>query len=204
MSVLDQTTRPIQTGRGAGVFVLAGTVLGLAWGCSFRGWMSIFAIQQGAVPHYSWEGTFGAVILPAGIIGGVLGWAEYARRTGGRRYWRYTALAPFLFIGFAIIYTPNFFQILSNTAEGSGALWTVAVGLAGGYAFSGRGPLWARIAAGISSAGTVAVFAVGTAIRDGMQPREVFAGLTFALLMIVWIAACSIPHRKAKSARIPI
>lgn len=139
MGVLQQTARPTQSVAAPGRLVAAGIVLGLAWGASLRAWMTLLAIGFGDAPGYSWNGTFGGVILPAGIIGGVLGWTEYARRTGGRRYWRYTALAPLLFIVINLLYVPDFFGILFSTGGGGGAVAVVVVGLGGGFAFSGRG-----------------------------------------------------------------
>jgi len=71
MGVLQQTTRPTESVVATGRLVAAGIVLGLAWGGSLRAWMTLLAIGFGDAPGYSWNGTFGGVILPAGIIGGV-------------------------------------------------------------------------------------------------------------------------------------
>ena len=51
----------------------------------------------GAESSVDWTGTFGFVLLPGAVIGGLLGWAEYARRTGVRPGRRWLALSPFLF-----------------------------------------------------------------------------------------------------------
>lgn len=198
LSILQPTTRQQQSPAVTGRFIAAGIALGLTWGVSLRAWMTLLAISEREAPQYSWAGTFGSVILPAGIIGGVLGWAEYARRTGGRRHWRYTALAPLLFIVLVVLYQPDFFQVLFSSGLGGGAIGVVVVGLAGGYAFSRRGPLWARASAGVPTVGIVGAFAVGAAIGEAVPGREAlpaFIGLTFALLMGLWIGACSIPHR---------
>ena len=106
------------------------------------------------------------------------------------------ALASLLFIGFAFVYQLNFIQVLRSTGEGSGVLSIVAIGIVGGYAVSGRGPLWGRITSGITASGLVAVFSVGVVISGGWAPAEACVGLTFAVLMVLWIGACSIPHQE--------
>jgi len=65
--------------------VLLGAILGLAWGAGLRGLMAVFA---GTSSSFTWSGTFVAILLPATLVGAALGWAEHARRTGGRGGWR--------------------------------------------------------------------------------------------------------------------
>src|SRR5262249_8735129 len=36
---------------------------------------------------FTWLGTFLGVILPGGVAGALIGWAEHLRRKGGRRGW---------------------------------------------------------------------------------------------------------------------
>lgn len=55
-------------------------------------------LLAGESSSFSWSGTFVAFLLPATVVGGLLGWAEYSRRTGSRATWRWTALTPLLFI----------------------------------------------------------------------------------------------------------
>ena len=37
---------------------------------------------------FGWYATFVAVLGGAGVVGGLLGWADHIRRTGGRLHWR--------------------------------------------------------------------------------------------------------------------
>jgi hypothetical protein len=64
------------------VFIAVGAVCGHAWASSLRGFMSQVA---GAESEVSWSGTFLWILLPGVLRGGLLGWAESLRRTGGRR-----------------------------------------------------------------------------------------------------------------------
>ena len=73
-----------------------GAVCGLAWAASLRGFMAQVA---GAESGVSWSGTFGWILAPGVATGLLLAWAEYIRRTGGRRGWRWLALAPLTFAG---------------------------------------------------------------------------------------------------------
>ena len=68
-----------------------GAVCGLAWAASLRGFMSQVAGPESAV---TWWGTFGWILVPGVVTGVLLASAEYLRRTGGRRGWRWLALAP--------------------------------------------------------------------------------------------------------------
>lgn len=56
---------------------LLGAGLGLVWGAGWHGWMAVLA---GEASRFTWSGTFAGVLLPATLIGAVLGWAEHARR----------------------------------------------------------------------------------------------------------------------------
>ncbi len=53
--------------------VLAGAVLGLAWGAALRGWMVTLALEFGDWPRFTGAGTFGSVLAPATVTGGLLG-----------------------------------------------------------------------------------------------------------------------------------
>jgi hypothetical protein len=98
--------------------VLAGIVCGLAWGAGLRGFMAVAAEPDSTV---AWLGTFGVVLLASAVVGGLFGWAEHLRRTGGGRRLRRLALAPLAF------------------AIDPAALMVVLPAMAGGYALSGRG-----------------------------------------------------------------
>ena len=118
-----------------------GGVCGLAWVAALRGFMAQVA---GAESGVSWGGTFGWILLPGVVTGLLLGWAEYLRRTGGRRGWRWLALSPLLF---ASVLLPGLLDpaTMFQGGIGGGAIGVPLYGMAGGYALSGRGPRLARI-----------------------------------------------------------
>ena len=80
--------------RPGTVRVLVGGLCGLAWTAGLRGFMAQVAGPESGV---DWAGTFGWILIPGIAVGGLLGWAEHLRSSGGRREWRWLALAPLLF-----------------------------------------------------------------------------------------------------------
>src|SRR5918995_4074992 len=76
------------------VAVAIGVLCGFAWASAFRAYMSELA---GPASKIDWFGTFGAIVVPGAIVGGLLGWAHAIRMRGGRPRWRWLALAPLLF-----------------------------------------------------------------------------------------------------------
>jgi hypothetical protein len=74
-------------------FLVIGGVCGLAWAAGFRGWMVQLA---GSASTFTW-GTFIWVLLQGTIIGTLLGWADYRRRTGNTRGRRWLIWSPLLF-----------------------------------------------------------------------------------------------------------
>jgi hypothetical protein len=121
MGALAMTTAPLSSPRGAWVAVLGashlavlclaatlsyppsgrhlrapsyaaiGALCGLAWAAALRGLMVALGSDGSTV---DWLGTFGGVLLPGTVTGALLGWAEFARRSGRRRDVRLLALAP--------------------------------------------------------------------------------------------------------------
>lgn len=191
---------PPHVHSGPVALVAAGTVCGLAWAASLRGWMVQIA---GTDSTFDWVMTFGLVLLPGAVVGGLLGWAQHLRLrgelSGARRRW--LVASPLVF-GVALA-DPLILQTLITNGQGSGALAVAVVGLCGGHALAGRGPLVARIATG-----TVALLltAAGASIGPmGDQPihgaEAAWVAVNFASLMAVLGLACSIPHRT--SARRP-
>lgn len=177
--------------------IVAGAVGGLAWSASLRAYMVELA---GAASRFDWVGTFAQILLPGVVIGALLGLAEFLGRTGGRRGWRWLAAAPILF-AIAPILTPGALIHFLTTGIGGGAVAVALVGVLGGYAVSGRGPLWGRIVAGVpaialAAAGTVAG-AVGFS-GGPIGPRGVWVALLSASLMVIFAFACSIPHKALK------
>jgi hypothetical protein len=130
----------------------------------------------------SWVFTFGFILLPGVIVGVLFGWAEHLRTTGGRRRWRWLALSPFLF---------GFF----NPAAVGVALF----GVAGGYAMSRRGPLWARIACGLFASSIIPLWAaIASGVggpRLAIDTRGAWVAVYFYAFLAVLALACAIPHR---------
>jgi hypothetical protein len=100
----------------------------------------------------------------------------------------------------AALAPPGALQTLLTTGIGGGAVVLPIIGMLGGYAISGRGPLWARIVTGAITAAAL----VGTAISVPIvnpalrltEPRGIWVVLLIECLIVILIAACSIPHRK--------
>ncbi len=125
-------------------YAVIGAFLGLTWATSLRGWMVLLALGFEEEPQLTWAGTFLGILLPAALMGALLGGAEHAQITRGSKLWRWAILAPLLLaIGPALV-TENFFAILFTTGMGGGAIGVALIGLLGGYAVAGRGPWWVR------------------------------------------------------------
>ncbi len=148
------------TRRVVPVPVLVGAVCGLAWAASLRSFMAQFA---GPESTFDWFGTFEGVLLPGAVVGALLGWAAHLR---GRAP-RWLVAAPLVFV----LFTPSALVSVFVDGLGGGAIAVPLLGMAGGYALAGRGPRWARWAAG-----AVALLAV-----PGWLVLASFVGGTLAL-----------------------
>jgi hypothetical protein len=173
--------------------LLIGAICGLAWAAGFRGFMAQVA---GPTSSVEWYGTFGGILLPGLVTGALLGWAEHLRRTGGRRGWRWLALAPLSFV----LATPGVLASVFVDGLGGGAIAVPMVGIAGGFALSGRGPVWARLATGAVAllaipAWALAAASIGSDLAVG-TPRGAWVAVYFGCFLAVLALACSIPHRK--------
>jgi len=185
---------------GAFPSALLGAIGGIAWAASLRGWMVELV---GSASSFAWIPTFAQILLPGAFVGLLLGVADYFRRTGGRRGWRWLAIAPIAF-SIAPLLTPGAVETLVTTGLGGGAVAVTLIGLLGGLAVSGRGPLWLRLVLGLLAialiaGGTVATFdleSFGAIDASDLTPRAVWAATLFASLMVVWIFACALPHRR--------
>jgi hypothetical protein len=162
--------------------VLVGVVCGVAWAAGMRGFMAAAASMDGtSVSEVSWLGTF-AIILPiGGVVGGVLGWAEHVRRTGGHKR-RLHTLAPLLF------------------SVDPASLVVTLPALAGGYVLSGRGSRRKRWILGGCAVLPVPMFFAAVAIADGSlrelgTPRAAWTALLLFSLLAVLTVACVIPQR---------
>ncbi len=173
--------------------ILIGGICGLAWAAGFRGFMAEVA---GPTSSVDWAGTFGGILLPGLVTGALLGWAEHLRRTGGRRGWRWLALAPLSFV----VATPGVLVSVFIDGLGGGAIAIPLFGIAGGYALSGRGPVWARLAAGAIAVLPIPAWALAATFIAGSDltmstPRGAWVAVYFGSFLAVLALACSIPHR---------
>jgi hypothetical protein len=182
--------------------VLAGAVCGLAWAAGLRGFMA----QVTDVSSVSWSGTFGYILLPGVAIGMLLGWAEHLRRTGGRRGWRWLALSPLLFA--AVLFSEGPLGVLGifENGLGGGALGVPLYAMAGGYAISGRGPLWGRFLCGALTLTAIPIWALTVESFAGPDLAVTTArGLWVAIYYYAFLAvlglAAAIPHRATVTAR---
>lgn len=185
-------------GRRNLALIALGGAGGLAWSASLRGWMAQLA---GAESEFTWLGTFLLILLPGVFVGGLLGWAQSLRESGGRRGWRLLAFAPVLFA--LAIADPRNFSALLATGTGGGALGVVAIGLLGGYALAPRGPAWSRVAAGtFAVAGIIgSAFITSGVLSPGTAHGAWVAGYLPSLLLVLCVA-CSIPHRPVLTDRV--
>ena len=181
--------------RGAALSILIGALLGVTWAAGFRAFMAEIA---GPESTFGWYATFGAVLGGAGIVGGLLGWADHIRRTGGRPHWRWLALSP-LILGLLPLTVPGTLAALAQGIGTAGmAVALIAIGL--GYAFGGRGRAWLRVVVGVFSAvAAVALVAFTPLISEGRisfsDPRGAWAGTLALGSIIVLGLATSIPFR---------
>ncbi|GLZ47905.1 hypothetical protein Acsp06_40900 [Actinomycetospora sp. NBRC 106375] len=158
--------------------VAAGVVGGIAWGAALRGFMAALA---GPASVVTWLGTFGFLLLPSAVVGGLLGYAEHRRRRGrpGRRL----TLVPLIF------------------ALDPSALLLVLPAMAGGWALAGRGTPTRRRLAWASTVVPVAAFLVIVALLGAGRTVLTPTGLAATVLLFscfgVLTLACSIPFRAA-------
>lgn len=188
----------VSVGRSRGVaLVLLGGLLGLAWAAGMRGFMAQIAQEDSNV---SWSGTFGYVLLPGLLIGLLLGWAEHLRNTGGRRGWRWLALTPLLFA--AILFSQGPVGVLGILEDGlgGGAIGVPLYAMAGGYAISGRGPRWSRVACGALALTVIPIWALTVESFAGADlavttPRGLWVALYYYSFLALLMLAAAMPHR---------
>jgi hypothetical protein len=176
--------------------VAIGAVCGLAWACELRGFMAQVAGRDSEV---TWLGTFGWILLPGVITGGLLAYAEHLRRTGGRRHWRWLALSPLALCALFFSDPLNMGTFITSGIGGA-ALGVALAGIAGGYALSGRGPLWSRLTCALLPLSFIPSWSL-TAGGSGAfslaltTPRGAWAALSLWSSVAVLALGCSIPHR---------
>jgi hypothetical protein len=197
-----QTTAPARHDdrrRGAGLapMLAIGGICGLAWATGLRGFMAEIA---GSASHVEWAGTFGWILLPGVLVGVLLGWAEQLRRTGGRRGWRWLALAPLLFSS-VLFSAPGDMGAMLEDGVGGGAIGVPLFGMVAGYALSGRGPTWGRIVSGVIALAPIPIWVLVAPWVGGpglavTTPRGAWVALYYYSFLAVLGLGCSIPHRR--------
>lgn len=177
----------------ASVFI--GALMGLTWAAGFRGFMAEIA-GDGSV--FGWYATFVGVLGGGAIVGGLLGWADHIRRTGGRARWRLLALSP-LILGLLPLTVPGTIALLAQGIGTAGiGVALIAIGL--GYAVgSDRRPVLRGVIGVLSVAAAVALVAMTPLISEGRvsfaDPRGAWAGLLALSSILVLGLATSIPFR---------
>ena len=184
--------------RSRGVsLVLLGGLCGLAWAAGLRGFMAQIVPEESSV---SWSGTFGYILLPGLLIGLLLGWAEHLRRTGGRRRWRWLALSPLLFAAIVFSQGPLGMLGIFEDGLGGGAIGVPLYAMAGGYAISGRGPRWGRLAFGALALTAIPIWALTVESFAGAElavttPRGLWVACYYYAFLALFMVAAAIPHR---------
>ena len=186
-------------------FLAVGAIGGLFWGAAFRAWMAEMA---GVESQFDWYGTFVAILGSATLVGALLGLAEYLRRIGGRPHWRWLALAPLVF-AVTPLTMPGAIEGLVTQGLGGGAIAIALTAVAGGFAVSGRGPVWARILCGALAALIVVAMVLTTGSIGGTrlgldEPRGAWAALLGGVAVVVFCLAASIPFRRTGNVRITV
>lgn len=184
--------------------VVVGTFLGLVWGASLRAWMVLLALELGERPHFTFAGTFGAVLFPTALVGALLGAAAHNAETSQTARWRWAILSPLLLIVGPIIVTKNFFSTLITTGMGGGSIGVALIGLFGGYAFSEFGARWMRWVSGflallLTIASIFPVYFTDRSAAVTSSTSKVFGALLFVLLMVLLISGVSAPSRYSRS-----
>lgn len=182
--------------RGMALVVIGG-LCGLAWAAGLRGFMAQIDYEDSNV---TWTGTFGYVLLPGLLIGLLLGWAEHLRRKGGRRGWRWLALSPLLFT--AVLFSEGPLEVLGifENGIGGGAVGVPLYAMVGGYAVSGRGPLWSRIVSGALAVTVIPIWVLTVGSFAGPElavttARGLWVALYYYAFLALFMLAAAIPHR---------
>lgn len=191
--------QPVRRRSGPVSWVALGALGGLAWACSLRSFMTAVA---GSGSEVTWAGTFGYILLPGAVIGALLGWAEFSRRTGGGSARHRLACAPLLF---AAVLVPGLFHPGSFLAGGigGGALGVPVIAMLGGFAISGRGPGWGRALAGLLFTTGFVVWLI-TAVPVGGDSfaldtaHGLWVSVLFESLLVTFAVAASAPHGPAR------
>ena len=144
--------------------------------------------------------TIGYILFPGVVIGLLLGWAEHLRRTGGRRRWRWLATSPVLFM--AVLFREGPLGVIGILEDGlgGGAIGVPLYAMAGGYAISGRGPRWGRLACGVLALTAIPIWALSAESFAGADlaittPRGLWVAIYYYSFLALFMVAAAIPHR---------
>jgi hypothetical protein len=187
--------RPVRRPSGPVSWIALGTLCGLAWACSLRSFMAAVA---GPGSEVEWGPTFGYLLLPGAVIGALPGWAEFLRRTGRGPARHRLAYAPLLFTAVLVpaLFHPGSFL---ERGIGGGAIGVPVIAMLGGFAISGRGPLWGRALAGLLFTTAFVVWPI-TAVPVGGQSfaldtaHGLWVSMLFESLLVTFAMAASAPH----------
>ncbi len=180
--------------------VFLGAILGLAWAASLRAWMTTLALHLGDQPSLTWLGTFVGILLPAALMGALVGRAFYVAKTSDRERWRWVILSPLLLVLGPAVVQRGFLSTLLATGMGGGAIGVALVGILGGFAFSGFGRKWIRWISGIFAvlfafASVAPAYLAGSSSALPSDAGEVFEATLFLILMGLLVAGISAPSR---------
>jgi MFS family permease len=185
-------------------WVTLGAFGGLVWGAALRAWMVVLVLQFGEQPHFTWRGTFAAILLPAALMGALLGGAAYLTLSSGQRRWRGVILAPLLLVLGPLLFTEGFMPTLLTTGLGSGAILVALIGVLGGYACSSFGKGWMRWGLGIFAGSLlIAAMVAGSGAANPPGAGDVFSTAYFVLLLAVLIVGVSLPSHLAATTQKP-
>jgi hypothetical protein len=180
--------------NGAAGRIGLGALLGLAWAASLRGLMAQIA---GAESVVHWQLTFVWLLLPGLLTGALLGWAEHLRRTGGHPRRRWLVASPLL-LGAVVFSDPTDLWGVFRDGLGAGAIGVPLIGLAGGHAWCGRGPRWARTLTGLVALSPLVVWPLtAPAISPTLamdSARGAWVAVHYWTLLAVLELAAAIPH----------
>jgi hypothetical protein len=181
-----------------------GAAIGLAWATSLRAWMAHLAIEFSDWPRYTWEGTFLAVLLPAVLVGALIG-LDWQRCRTLRGRVPLVAWSPLLLVVAPALVSEDFIGTLIDSGEGSGAIAVVVIGMCGGLALSGRGPVWGRALAGLAVVGVTAVMTLMLAFRGQVVTASGVFGAVHLGVLLAWLAVgCSLPMRRHTTHGAPV
>ncbi len=186
--------RPVRASVGAPAWIALGSLVGLTWAAGLRAFMAQVALRAGS--EVSWSGTFGWLLAPGLVAGGLLGWAGYLWWNGGPRRARWLALSPFLFASLLVppVAMLRFDGFLAG-GIGGGTIALPAFAVLGGYAIVGS-RTWLRFVASLFPLSSVPVWALTATDIGGAQlgldtTRGLWVALYFWSFIAVLVLGCA-------------